>query len=78
MRLHLLVPPALVTVEDGGVRLPALHLATRGDRCYVQVSRAAGCNHLRWVSSARVGPAERAPGAAQAVRTWVQIGRAHV
>jgi hypothetical protein len=61
VRLHLLVPPALVTVrEPGGVRR-ALLLATRGERSYVQVSRGAGANHLLWVSSRQVtGP--RAPG----------------
>ena len=48
MRLELVVPPRLVTV--GGS--PALLLATRGDRSYVQVSRGPGLNHLRWVDAA--------------------------
>lgn len=47
MRLELLTPPALVTVHG----TPALLLARRGDRCYVQLSRGAGANHLCWVAA---------------------------
>lgn len=56
MRLELLSPPTLVTVD----RRPALLLARRGDGRYVQVSRGAGLNHLRWVCAAQVRPAEEA------------------
>ena len=47
MRLELLTPPALVSVHG----TPALLLARRGDRCYVQLSRGAGANHLCWVAA---------------------------
>lgn len=56
MRLELLTPPDLVAVD----RAPALLLARRGDRRYVQVSRGAGLNHLRWVPASAVGPPEEA------------------
>lgn len=56
MRLEMLTPPALVAVD----RAPALLLARRGDRRYVQVSRGAGLNHLRWVPADAVKPAEEA------------------
>jgi hypothetical protein len=56
VRLQLLTPPALVAVD----RQPALLLARRGDRAYVQVSRGAGLNHLRWVAAEAVRPAEEA------------------
>ena len=56
MRLELLTPPALVAVD----RAPALLLARRGERRYVQVSRGAGLNHLRWVDASLVRPAEEA------------------
>ena len=56
MRLELLTPPALVAVD----RAPALLLARRGDRSYVQVSGGPGLNSLRWVPAAAVGPAEDA------------------
>lgn len=56
MRLELLTPPTLVAVD----RAPALLLARRGDRCYVQASRGAGLNHLRWVPASLVRPAEEA------------------
>ncbi len=56
MRLELLTPPALVAVD----RAPALLLARRGDRRYVQVSAGPGLNHLRWVDAARVRPPEEA------------------
>ena len=57
MHLQLLTPPVLVGVTDGGIVHPALLLATRGDRRYVQLSRGAGLNHLRWVAESAVGPA---------------------
>ena len=56
MRLELLTPPALVAVAGA----PALLLARRGERRYVQVSRGAGLNHLRWVPASAVRPAEEA------------------
>jgi hypothetical protein len=56
VRLELLTPPALVSVD----RSPALLLARRGDRRYVQVSRAPGLNHLRWVDAAQVRAPEEA------------------
>ena len=46
MRLELLTPPELVSVHGA----PALLLARRGDRCYVQLSRGSGANHLCWVA----------------------------
>jgi hypothetical protein len=52
VRLELLTP-TLVAVD----RAPALLLARRGDRRYVQVSRGAGLNHLRWVDAEAVRPA---------------------
>ena len=61
MRLELVFPPRLVSVRDGGTRRPALLLATRDARHYVQVSRGAGLNSLRWVPSAAVGPPTDAP-----------------
>lgn len=67
MRLQLLSPPVLVGVADGGVVHPALLLATRGDRRYVQLSRGAGQNHLRWVAASAVGPVpEQVPAGAPA------------
>jgi hypothetical protein len=54
VRLHLLTPPALVTVREPGGTRPALLLATRGERCYLQVSRGLGANHLVWVGSGQV------------------------
>ena len=54
MRLELLTPPALVAVD----RAPALLLARRGDRRYVQVRHGIGLNHLRWVDASLVGPPE--------------------
>lgn len=56
MRLELLTPPALVAVD----RAPALLLAVRGDRRYVQVSAGPGLNSLRWVPAAAVRPPEEA------------------
>ena len=52
MRLQLQLPPLLVTVHGR----PALLLARRGDRCFVQVSSGPGANHLRWVPADEVGP----------------------
>ena len=52
MRLEVLHPPVPVAVD----RSPALLLARRGDRRYVQVSRGAGLNHLRWVDAHAVRP----------------------
>lgn len=50
--------PTLVDVRghDGQVR-PALLLAQRADRRFVQVSHAAGDNRLRWVPAADVAEA---------------------
>lgn len=56
MRLELLDPPDLVAVD----RAPALLLARRGNRRYVQVSCGAGLNHLRWVPASAVRPADEA------------------
>ena len=55
MRLELVHPPRLVSVG----RRPALLLATRGERCYVQVSAGAGLNSLRWVAASAVAPPEQ-------------------
>ena len=63
MRLEPVVPPRLVTV--GGA--PALLLATRGDRSYVQVSHGPGFNHLRWVPAVDAA-VESAGGDQQALR----------
>ena len=59
MRLHLLTPPALVTVREPGGPRSALLLATRGERCYVQVHRGLGANHLVWMASGQVSGAPR-------------------
>ena len=60
MRLQLQTPPTLVAVAvDDGIR-PALLLGTRGDRSYVQVSRGAGLNHLRWVAASALRSAAAA------------------
>ncbi len=59
MRLELLSPPLLVAVD----RHPALLLARRGDRSYVQVRRACGLNHLCWVPATEVGTADQADAA---------------
>ena len=77
MRLELVRPPRLVSVGDGdGDRRPALLLATRDDRHYVQVSHGPGLNRLRWVPAAAVGPpgptADRAGPAAEAALPWVR------
>ena len=50
-----MLTPTLVDVRgrDGQVR-PALLLAERADRRFVQVSHAAGDNRLRWVAAADV------------------------
>ncbi len=58
MPLELLTPPALVQVRDvDGELRPALLIGRRGDRSYLQVSRGAGDNVLRWLPSAQVGAA---------------------
>lgn len=59
MPLELLSPPALVQVRDrdGAVR-PALLIGRRDDRAYLQVSRGAGDNVLRWLPAADVRPAD--------------------
>ena len=81
MTLQLLFPPALVQVRDvdGAVR-PALLIGRRDDRSYLQVSRGAGDNVLRWLPSADVGPAgaplpqqtevHAAPVQLRAPRSW--------
>jgi hypothetical protein len=51
-------PPALVHVRDlDGALRPALLLALRDGRSYVQVSRGAGDSVLRWLPSGRLAPA---------------------
>ena len=55
MPLELLTPPALVRVRDvDGALRPALLIGRRADRSYVQVSRGAGDNVLRWLPSEQV------------------------
>lgn len=61
MRLELVHPPRLVSVVDAGGRRPALLIATRGGRHYVQVSSGAGFNCLRWVLDAALGPPTDGP-----------------
>ena len=53
-----LLNPTLVDVrgQDGTLR-PAVLLARRGERCFVQVSHAAGDNRLRWVGAGDVAEA---------------------
>ena len=55
-RLQLVHPPALVQVRDldGAVR-PALLVARRDARCFLQVSRGAGDNVLRWLPVSSMG-----------------------
>ena len=52
-----MLTPTLVDVRgsDGRVR-PALLLASRADRRFVQVNHAPGDNRLRWVAATEVGP----------------------
>ena len=79
MPLELLLRPALVQVRDadGEVR-PALLLARRGARSYLQVSRGAGDNVLRWLPSAHVlapwGSPGEARGGGAAVEGGVAVG----
>lgn len=61
MRLDLHDPPTLVAVVVDGHVQPALLLAGRGARRYVQVSSGAGCNALRWVDAAQLRPAVEQP-----------------
>ena len=50
-----LLTPTLVDVRgQDGTRRPAMLLARRGDRRFVQVSHAAGDNRLRWVGAGDV------------------------
>ena len=66
--LSLVHPPALVQVRDAdGALRPALLLGRRAERSYLQVSRGAGDNVLRWLPSADVHPA----GAPAPLRTAV-------
>lgn len=59
MPLQLLSPPALVRVRDrDGALCPGLLLGRRDDRSYVQVSRGAGDNRLRWLPSSDVDLAD--------------------
>lgn len=60
MPLELLTPPALVQVRvtDGALR-PALLIGRRDGRSYLQISRGAGDNVLRWLPSADVRGAPR-------------------
>ena len=80
MPLQLLTTPELIGVADGGAVHPALLLAVRDERRYVQVSRGAGLNHLRWVDASAVLPAPvGAPPAAPAAERglpWV-VARAY-
>ena len=54
--LHLHRPPLLVAVDRSGVVLPALLLASRGNRRFVQLSRGPGANHLVWVAADDLRP----------------------
>lgn len=54
--LHLHRPPLLVAVDRSGTLLPALLLASRGDRRYVQLNRGPGANHLIWVAADDLRP----------------------
>jgi hypothetical protein len=65
VRLELLTPPALVGVRvDDGQVLPALLMARRGDRRFVQVSRGPGRNSLVWVDGDTVLASDQAMPAA--------------
>ena len=57
MPLELHRPPLLVAVARAGTVLPALLIARRGDRRYVQLSRGHGSNHLVWVAATDLRPA---------------------
>ena len=63
MRLELVLPPRLVSVAERHALSPALLIATRGTRSYVQVSRGPGLNVLRWVDSACLRAADVAASA---------------
>ena len=54
--LHLHRPPLLVAVASAGEVLPALLIASRGSRRYVQLSRGVGSNHLVWVAADDLRP----------------------
>lgn len=56
MPLELHRPPLLVAVAREGQLLPALLLASRGERRYVQLTRGVGSNHLVWVSADQLRP----------------------
>lgn len=56
MPLELHRPPLLVAVARAGDVLPALLLASRGSRRYVQLSRGPGANHLLWVTADDLRP----------------------
>ena len=63
-------PPALVHVRDlDGVLRPALLLAQRDGRSYLQVCRGAGDSVLRWLPSAHLAPAR--PDAVPGGAVWV-------
>ena len=49
-------PPLLVAVARSGEVLPALLLASRSDRRYVQLSHGPGANHLVWVAATDLRP----------------------
>ena len=76
MRLELQTPPTLVSVEIDGRVLPALLLARRGERRYVQVCSGPGCNALRWVDAVQLrapdGSAGTAAGAPPRGLAWVR------
>ena len=72
MPLQLLFPPALVQVRDVDGRMrPALLLGRRGRRSFLQVSRGAGDNVLRWLPSTDVRPWAAAAPVAGAVDVHV-------
>lgn len=62
MRLRLFCPPVLVHLQRAGsAGRPALLLASRDRRCFVQVHRARGDNVLRWVPAGWVVTAAEPP-----------------
>lgn len=76
MHLELHTPPALVAVVDDGQTRQALLMASRGGRCYVQVSRGPGLNCLRWVTASAVTTAADVPATQEdprpLARAWVR------
>lgn len=60
--LHLHRPPLLVAVARSGEVLPALLIASRGSRRYVQLSHGPGANHLVWVTADDLRPGSALTG----------------